>query len=775
MRRCSVFLAVLALAAPAARAVDTWSFPHPGVALLERTTATPWRIFALRVDLCARGVSVRATAQSEKRRTPSSFLGLVGAQAVVNGDFFDGAYDPIGLAAGDGSAWHGDNGTLGFVAFGPDRSLLSPPTDVVAAEPWMREAVGGFPVLVENGAALSTFSPAPDHCPNRHPRTAVGFSRDRRTLWMVVVDGRSTLSAGMTCRELALLMEELGCWEALNLDGGGSSALVVAGRGAVNRPSDGSERVVANHLAVLASGAGAPGSCDLWMEEAIVDAGVLDDAGVTDVDGDGRADLCARGAAGFRCYPSTGDGFAAPWVLDDLSDENGWSDESRFATIRTGDIDGDGRSDVCARGDARVHCWPSTGAGFGPRIDGPELSDAAGWNRPESFTTLRLADVDGDDRDDLCGRAAEGFRCWPSVGSGFGPPIAGPEWSDAGGWNHPDHYGTIRTGDIDGDGRSDVCARGQAGMICALSRGDRFDAAFAGPAWSDAAGFARVESWSTIRLVDLDGDGRSDLCARTPEGVACHLSAVAAFGPAIAGPTLTDASGWADMDNASTLRFADVDGDGDLDACARANAGMWCWPFEGAGFGARIDGPAWNDAAGWDDFRLYATIRMGDLDGDGRADLCGRSADGVRCHRSTGAGFGPEIAGPALADSVGWHGRPYFSTIRFAGPRPVRCVPDEEICNGIDDDCDGETDEGCSAETAPDGGDAGDGSDSADAIGLDAPGYPDGARDGGGDGEMPVEGEGGGGCGCSAPGAVPGAFAWLPACLAAARLRRRRR
>lgn len=72
----------------------------------------------------------------------------------------------------------------------------------------------------------------------RHPRTAVGFSRDRRILVLAVVDGRQPgYSLGMNLYELARFMLKQGCYEAMNLDGGGSSTMVVNGD-VVNRPSD---------------------------------------------------------------------------------------------------------------------------------------------------------------------------------------------------------------------------------------------------------------------------------------------------------------------------------------------------------------------------------------------------------------------------------------------------------------------------------------------------------------------------------------------------------
>jgi exopolysaccharide biosynthesis protein len=91
----------------------------------------------------------------------------------------------------------------------------------------------------------------------RHPRSAVGWRGDG-TLLLVVVDGRQgDYSVGMSLSELTELFRSLGAVEALNLDGGGSTTLVVGGAVA-NRPSDPQgERPVANALLLLgADGAG---------------------------------------------------------------------------------------------------------------------------------------------------------------------------------------------------------------------------------------------------------------------------------------------------------------------------------------------------------------------------------------------------------------------------------------------------------------------------------------------------------------------------------------
>ncbi len=81
-----------------------------------------------------------------------------------------------------------------------------------------------------------------------HPRTAVGITK-HRNLIMLVVDGRSPLSTGISLDNLAKLMKKLGATEAMNLDGGGSSTLVLE-NGVLNFPSDGIERPVSTALLV---------------------------------------------------------------------------------------------------------------------------------------------------------------------------------------------------------------------------------------------------------------------------------------------------------------------------------------------------------------------------------------------------------------------------------------------------------------------------------------------------------------------------------------------
>ncbi|MFW6437723.1 MAG: phosphodiester glycosidase family protein [Armatimonadota bacterium] len=104
------------------------------------------------------------------------------------------------------------------------------------------QAVGGSHVLVRGGEVVRE-----DRV--RHPRTAAGYND--REIVLVTVDGRQRgWSVGMTMTELAHLMRRLGCLEAVNLDGGGSTT-AWAQHLILNRPSDSSQRPVANALLVV--------------------------------------------------------------------------------------------------------------------------------------------------------------------------------------------------------------------------------------------------------------------------------------------------------------------------------------------------------------------------------------------------------------------------------------------------------------------------------------------------------------------------------------------
>jgi exopolysaccharide biosynthesis protein len=213
-------------------------------------------IHVVRVDLKRRDLKVVATREEDKGTTVSQFAKRNKAIVAINADYFDKNMKPIGLALSPCGVWRGTKDTKreGLVAVGDRRADIYPQREVLdEPESWMTSVVSGWPVVVRNCKPLTAASlPGSDAFTRApHPRTAVGVSSDGRTMYFVVADGRRDGVPGLTLARLGRFMhDELGVCEAINMDGGGSSAIWIDDE-IVNRPSDGSERRVANHLAIV--------------------------------------------------------------------------------------------------------------------------------------------------------------------------------------------------------------------------------------------------------------------------------------------------------------------------------------------------------------------------------------------------------------------------------------------------------------------------------------------------------------------------------------------
>lgn len=104
----------------------------------------------------------------------------------------------------------------------------------------VRTAVGGGPVLLQHGEVVITNNEEMKFSGkailDKHPRTAMGYTKDGKFI-ILVVQGRSESASGATLEQEATILKDLGCWEALNLDGGGSSCMLVNGKETI-KPSD---------------------------------------------------------------------------------------------------------------------------------------------------------------------------------------------------------------------------------------------------------------------------------------------------------------------------------------------------------------------------------------------------------------------------------------------------------------------------------------------------------------------------------------------------------
>jgi hypothetical protein len=277
-------LVILALA-PVAQARE---FPatrpyKPLVYQYVEQTDPPQRIHVIAVDLTNPDVKVRVTRAGDDPdgdgpwtttlQRPSNIAEREGFEVTVNGDFFalpskkdaEGseaqkvfraklASSVSGPAMTDGETWalpKEEDGRPALVIDAQNHATIAkvyqPPKDA-------RQVIAGSDIIVrESKDVARTGKGFPD---GPHPRTAVGVADAGKRLLLVVADGRDKDKAiGMSLTALAKVMLDLGCESALNLDGGGSTVMVLrdpkSGEQTIlNNPSDGRERAVANVLGV---------------------------------------------------------------------------------------------------------------------------------------------------------------------------------------------------------------------------------------------------------------------------------------------------------------------------------------------------------------------------------------------------------------------------------------------------------------------------------------------------------------------------------------------
>lgn len=261
-----------------------------------RNDTLPLRAWYVRIDQGDPSVETRVVVSddTDRRESMTEFASDRGVCVAVNGGYFEMNLDPAehaGLLVQDGrvtapATMSTFRDSLGFrvaragLGFFADGTMdvawvISSGDDVLSLEspypnapgapaeanpvtaPWpVRDAIAAGPALIVDDSVRITSDEEVffgTSIPLTHPRTAAGYTATGELL-LLVVDGRQDASRGVTLEELATLMRELGAVEALNLDGGGSTTLVVGGV-LLNRPTGGTfQREVMSALVTRCTG-----------------------------------------------------------------------------------------------------------------------------------------------------------------------------------------------------------------------------------------------------------------------------------------------------------------------------------------------------------------------------------------------------------------------------------------------------------------------------------------------------------------------------------------
>ncbi len=245
----------------------SWEPLFKGVEYARAEASTPRRlkVHVIRVDLTDPDIQFLVTPPNGEKpeetdgEKTSTFLKKHGLQLAVNaspykpvGSIEGEPRDVLGLSVSRGDKYSTEVAGYGALLITKDNKarIEVPPLDSSSAY----NAVGGFRLLIKDGKNVGQKDAV-------HPRTAVGISRDGRQLYILVIDGRQPgYSEGTTTEETAEWLLGLGAYQGLNLDGGGSTSLVISdGKGSaksLNRPIHagipGLERVNGNNLGLFA-------------------------------------------------------------------------------------------------------------------------------------------------------------------------------------------------------------------------------------------------------------------------------------------------------------------------------------------------------------------------------------------------------------------------------------------------------------------------------------------------------------------------------------------
>ena len=205
-------------------------------------------------------VSDQVAAAQAKHSNPddaANYIPNYNAVASVNADFYNMSNGAVsGTLIMEGVEYHGITSSNFFGILKDGTPVIGGKDVWNACHDQLQEAVGASIWLVKNGKIAVTATS--NYYNNRASRTAVGITYDGKVVLMVLDGRQEPWSCGGSSIEIAQIMLDAGCVQAVNLDGGGSTTYVAKPEGAenplvINRPSDGFERSVSSSLLVVST------------------------------------------------------------------------------------------------------------------------------------------------------------------------------------------------------------------------------------------------------------------------------------------------------------------------------------------------------------------------------------------------------------------------------------------------------------------------------------------------------------------------------------------
>ena len=317
-------------------------------------------------------------------------------------------------------------------------------------------------------------------------------------------------------------------------------------------------------------------------------------------------------------------------LTDFATNVNGWSSFNTFPRT-VADFNGDGKADIIGFGQ-RTNVGLSKKNSFLPVSQVTDyLGIVNGWSSFDTFPRV-TADVNGDGKEDLIGFGNENDEVYVCLSSGAGVSSCsnflsnnyGSNW----GWTNFSLYPRMLA-DVNGDGKADVIGFKDAGAYVSLSTGTGFQNAQlllseygTNQGWTNFGTYPRAAA-------DINGDGKADIVGFKADGVYVSFSTGTGFSaPSLLLSEYGTQQGWTSFDLYPRM-LADVDGDGKADIIGFKSDGVYVSFSTGTGFlSPSLLLRDYGTNQGWSSFDLYPRA-VGDVNGDGKADIIGFKDDGT--------------------------------------------------------------------------------------------------------------------------------------------------
>ena len=380
----------------------------------------------------------------------------------------------------------------------------------------------------------------------------------------------------------------------------------------------------------------------------------------SDFDGDRRAEIPVSSPWGLGILELAGASLNAPTMQPNGTRFGGWllnTADNRFDAL--GDLDGDGRVEILVSSPWGIGVLEQAGGTFGCPMLAPNGTRFGGWLLNTADNRFGpVGDFDGDGRDEVLVTSPWGIGIFKLAGSTIQVPMLAPNGTRFGGWllNTADNrFGPV--GDFDGDGKDEIVVTSPWGIGIMKLSGSTIQVPMMAPNGTRFGGWLLNTADNHLGTpADYDGDGRDELLISSPWGLGILELSGSTLTSTVMAPNGTRYGGW--LLNTADNRFGpigDLDGDGRAEIVVTSPWGIGVLKQSGSTLANPMLAPNGTRFGGWllNTADNYLDMVV-DVDGDGRDEIVVTSPWGIGILELSGSSMSSVMLAPNGTRFGGW-------------------------------------------------------------------------------------------------------------------------